>query len=191
VAEGWIPSYLGPLPFVSAVAIDSFLAIASSFAMALFFFISAYLVVGSFDRKGPRKFLRDRFVRIGVPLIVFSVVYWILGGAAAFSFGALWFLVFLLVIAVAYSFWRRFNVQIRAMSCPGNGTLILAALALGAANFVVRGWYRQDQLVLWHALEPAHVPLYVLFVVGGILAYRNGWVEAVSSSLINLWGIIP
>ncbi|MFZ0924834.1 MAG: hypothetical protein WCE82_03220 [Halobacteriota archaeon] len=32
--------------------------------MALFFFISAYLLVGSFDRKGRAKFLKDRLVRI-------------------------------------------------------------------------------------------------------------------------------
>jgi glucan biosynthesis protein C len=190
VAEGWVPSYPGPLPFVSAVAIDTFLAVAASFAMALFLFISAYLLVGSFDRKARQTFLKDRFVRIGVPLIAFSIFYWILGGGAAFSFGPLWFLVILLIIAVAYSFWRRFNVKIRPMSCPGNGTLILAALALGAANFIVRAWYAEDQWVLWHALEPAHVPLYVLFVVGGILAYRNGWLEAVSPSLIRIWGVI-
>ncbi|MGZ7113427.1 MAG: hypothetical protein ACXVH9_05905 [Halobacteriota archaeon] len=45
--------------------------------------------------------------------------------------------------------------------------------SLGAVDFVARGWYGH-QWVLWHAAEPAHVPLYVLFAIGGILAYRNG-----------------
>jgi hypothetical protein len=40
------------------------------------------------------------------------------------------------------------------------------------------------------AVEPAHVPLYVLFMIGGILAYSNGWLEAVSPSLVKTWGII-
>jgi glucan biosynthesis protein C len=44
--------------------------------------------------------------------------------------------------------------------------------------------------VLWHAVEPAHVLLYVLFMVGGILAYRNGWLETVSPSLMRTWGIV-
>ena len=41
---------------------------AASFAMALLFFISAYLLMGSFDRKGRQKFLRNRVVRIRIPL---------------------------------------------------------------------------------------------------------------------------
>jgi hypothetical protein len=51
-------------------------------------------------------------------------------------------------------------------------------------------WDGTDQWLLWHAVEPAHVPLYVLFVIGGILAYRNGWLETVSPSLLKAWGII-
>ena len=177
------------------LVVGTFEAVAASFAMALFFFISAYLLVGSFDRKGRQKFLRDRFVRIGIPL--FGIVPFLLiliaavgANPATFSFGWLWFLVFLLVLAVAYSVWRRFNITIPPVSCPGNGALLLAALALGAANFAVRGWYAWDQWLLWHAVEPAHVPLYVLFMIGGILAYRNGWLEAVSPSLVRTWGII-
>lgn len=57
-------------------------------------------------------------------------------------------------------------------------------------NFAVRGWYAWDQWLLWHAVEPAHVPLYVLFMIGGILAYRNGWLEALSPALVKTWGII-
>jgi peptidoglycan/LPS O-acetylase OafA/YrhL len=194
-AEGWSPSYPGPLPFSDVLVVGTFEAVAASFAMALFFFISAYLLVGSFDRKGQKKFLRDRFVRIGIPLFGIVAFYLILitavgANPATYSLGNLWFLVFLLILAVAYSVWRRFNITIRHVSCPGNRALLLAALVLGAANFVVRIFYGWDQWLLWHAVEPAHVPLYVLFMIGGILAYRNGWLEAVSPALVKTWGII-
>jgi len=194
-AEGWSPSFSGTLPFADVLVVGTFEAVAASFAMALFFFISAYLLVGSFDRKGRQKFLRDRFVRIGIPLFGIVAFYLILiaavgGNPATYSLGNLWFLVFLLILAVAYSVWRRFNVTVRPIPCPGNGTLVLAALALGAASFVVRLWYAWDQWLLWHAVEPAHVPLYVLFMIGGILAYRNGWLETISPSLVKTWGII-
>ena len=190
VAEGWPIVYTGPLPFASDVIISSIGAISSAFAMALFLFISAYLLVGSFDRKGRRTFLRDRFERIGVPLVAFSLFFWVLGGFGTFSFGYLWFLVALLFIAVVYSVWRGFKVTIPPVSCPGNGTLVLAALAVGAASFVVRIWYGIDDMVLWHGIEPAHLPLYVLMVVGGILAYRNGWLDVVAPSVAKVWGII-
>ncbi|MGA3199540.1 MAG: acyltransferase family protein [Halobacteriota archaeon] len=194
-AEGWSPSFPGTLPFADVLVVGTFEAVAASFAMALFFFISAYLLVGSFDRKGRQKFLRDRFVRIGIPLFGIVAFYLILIAAvganpATYSLGNLWFLVFLLILAVAYSVWWRFNIRVGPVPCPGSRALLLAALVLGAASFVVRVWYAWDQWLLWHAVEPAHVPLYVLFMIGGILAYRNGWLETISPSLVKTWGII-
>ena len=194
-AEAWSPSFPGPLPLADVLAVGTFEAVAGSFAMALFFFISAYLLVGSFDRKGRQKFLKDRFVRIGIPLfgiVAFLLILTAAVGAnpATVNIGWLWFLVFLLILAVAYSVWRQFNITAPPVPCPGNGALLLAALALGAVNFAVRVWYGADQWILWHAVEPAHVPLYALFMIGGILAYRNGWLEAVSPSVARTWGII-
>ena len=172
-----VPSYPGPLPFANVVVVGTIVAIAGSFAMALFFFISAYLLVGSFDRKGWAKFLKDRLVRIGVPVVGSAVLWLIILAAAGIGYvfaGWLWFLFYLLILDVAYSVWRRFNVTVRPVSCPKAGTLVLVALALGAANFVVRIWYPTDVWVLWHVVEPAHIPLYALFMIGGILALRNG-----------------
>ncbi len=107
-AEGWSPSFPGPLPLADVLVVGTFEAVAASFAMALFFFISAYLLVGSFDRKGQKKFLKDRFVRIGIPLFGIVAFYLILitavgANPATYSLGNLWFLVFLLILAVAYS----------------------------------------------------------------------------------------
>src|SRR3974377_1799004 len=42
-----------------------------SFFMSLFFMIAGYFTPASFDRKGPREFLRDRFWRFGIPLLLF------------------------------------------------------------------------------------------------------------------------
>ena len=42
-----------------------------SFFMSLFFLISGYLMVASYDRHGPATFLRSRLVRLGVPLVLF------------------------------------------------------------------------------------------------------------------------
>jgi fucose 4-O-acetylase-like acetyltransferase len=77
--------------------------------MALFFFISAYLLVGSFDRKGRAKFLKDRLVRIGIPLVGSAVLWFIVLAAAGIGYlfaGWLWFLIYLLILDVAYSIWR-------------------------------------------------------------------------------------
>ena len=41
----------------------------ASFFMGLFFFISGYFFPGSFDRHGARKFISDKLIRFGIPLI--------------------------------------------------------------------------------------------------------------------------
>lgn len=203
-----------PLPFANILIVGAFLAISTSFFMGLFFFISAYFLPGSFDRKGGKRFLKDRFIRLGIPLIIvmasilpltfyltygyegsFLHYYWwwttlVVKDPAALSFSYLWFIVLLLIVALAYSAWRQCRFTVREVTCPGNWTLVVAALALGAANFVVRGWYPFDKWELCHAIEPAHAPLYILLIIGGILAYRNKWLEALPASLARLWGIV-
>jgi peptidoglycan/LPS O-acetylase OafA/YrhL len=77
-----VPELPWTAPPVEVLAVGTFEAVAASFAMALFFFISAFLLVGSLDRKGRQKFLRDRFVRIGIPLFGLLAFYLILIDAA-------------------------------------------------------------------------------------------------------------
>jgi len=199
----WFITAPVPIPLINILIVGAFLAIAPSFFMGLFFFISAYFIPGSFDRKGERRFLRDRFIRLGVPLIIMLttiiplVVYLLKGlNQVAFlyppylSFYYLWFVVILLITALVYAAWRRSGLTVPAVTCPGNGTLLAAACALGVANFVVRIWYPINQWTLFDAIEPAHVPLYALLIVGGLLAYRNKWLDALPNSLTRLWGAI-
>ena len=45
-----------------------------SFFMGLLFFIAGCFVPPSLDRKGPRRFLRDRLVRLGLPVLLYMLV---------------------------------------------------------------------------------------------------------------------
>jgi glucan biosynthesis protein C len=56
---------------VRASILGAFFTVNRSFFMSLFFMISGYFLPASFDRKGARDFLIDRFRRLGVPLLVF------------------------------------------------------------------------------------------------------------------------
>ena len=42
--------------------------------MGILFFIAALFIPGAYDRKGFGKFLLDRFVRLGVPTLIFMLV---------------------------------------------------------------------------------------------------------------------
>jgi len=46
----------------------------ASFFMGLFFFISAAFVPGSYDRKGAAAFIKDKAIRLGLPLLIFVLL---------------------------------------------------------------------------------------------------------------------
>ncbi|KOX45571.1 acyltransferase family protein [Streptomyces ardesiacus] len=64
-ADWW---YVEGQPRAGALATLS--AVDGSFFMSLFFFVSAVLIPGSCERHGTRRFLRGRFVRLGIPVVV-------------------------------------------------------------------------------------------------------------------------
>ncbi len=101
--------------------------------MGLFLLISAYFVPGSYDRKGAGRFLKDRLIRLGIPLAVFSWVlhplfvygglvlafdlrmsfwrfiateYFTTYGQPVIGAGPLWFVEVLLIFSLVYVLWR-------------------------------------------------------------------------------------
>ncbi|MGD9109003.1 MAG: acyltransferase [Gammaproteobacteria bacterium] len=50
--------------------LNNILGINQSFFMSLFFFISAYFVTSSFDRKGAGRFMLDKLKRLGIPTLM-------------------------------------------------------------------------------------------------------------------------
>ena len=107
-------------------ALLPFLAINAAFLMGFFFFIAAYFLEQSYDRKGPRLFLKGRLIRLGLPLVFFVLVFlplydWLAApddmpfltyltlhsiGAGHFDYDHLWFVAHLLIYAVLYVLWR-------------------------------------------------------------------------------------
>lgn len=45
-----------------------------AFFMSLFFMIAGYFMPASFDGKGPARFLKDRFMRFGIPILFFLLI---------------------------------------------------------------------------------------------------------------------
>ena len=95
-----------------------------AFFMGLFLLIGAYFVPGSYDRKGAGHFLKDRLIRLGIPLAVYSgssIPTWSVisyyagqtgplallpGVRAVIGYGPLWFVEVLLIFSLVYVLWR-------------------------------------------------------------------------------------
>ncbi|MHC4240784.1 MAG: acyltransferase family protein [Planctomycetota bacterium] len=45
-----------------------------AFSMGLFFLISGYFTPRSYDRKGPRRFFKDRLLRLGIPILCYDFI---------------------------------------------------------------------------------------------------------------------
>ncbi len=51
-----------------------FFHVNASFFMGLFFLVSGYFLPAAYERKGEGKFLKERFLRLGIPLAVFALL---------------------------------------------------------------------------------------------------------------------
>jgi glucan biosynthesis protein C len=169
-----------------------------SFFMGLLFFVAGVFVPPSIDRKGPRQFLRDRALRLGVPVLLYMFVigpvteYYISHSwTAPYSFahewvhhitdlevlqenGPLWFLLALLIFTTVYAVAYRPRPQQPPRPAPSNGTLIVFALAMALGRFVIRGLFPDRSILNMHIGDFSQ---YVLMFSAGIVASRNGWLQ--------------
>lgn len=205
----------GQVDIITSSVLNVHNAIAQSFCMGMLFLIAGYFTPASYDRKGTRRFLRDRLLRLGIPMLFFDLViepilaYTIMVNVGGFNgtfrqvlarhystfhigTGPLWFVETLLIFTAVYVVWR--NVSGRARSLPkSNGkmpssmSLAALAVALGLVTFVVRIW-----LPIGWAFDPLNLefpffPQYICLFVVGVVAYRRNWLGRIPIATGRLW----
>jgi len=71
---GWYYHEVAAGPSVESALLTLFCAINQAFFMGLFFFLAGYYTPRSIDRKGAARFLADRLLRLGLPLLVYGLL---------------------------------------------------------------------------------------------------------------------
>ena len=175
-----------------------------SFSMGLFFLLAGYFTPASYDRKGPWLFLRDRFLRLGIPLLFYGFViqpllYYPLAKAGVIKldgsfrdflagyysslhieWGPLWFVEALLILAAIYALLRRL-VKAPASSCraegklPGSIAIAALACALGIGTFITRLWFPAGWAFGPLNFQLGYFPQYIAMFIVGVMAYRGDW----------------
>ncbi|HNS50233.1 MAG TPA: acyltransferase family protein [Anaerolineae bacterium] len=186
-----------------------------AYFMGLFLLVSAYFVPGSYDRKGPGKFLVDRLVRLGIPLAFYSwvlrplLIYLGLRDELGVSFwawythgyfrdygliggGPLWFIETLLIFSALYVVWRLVvrpaaPAPAAESRFPRSRTIALFALLLGLASFLVRLQFPVNSRFAPLNLQLANLPQYIALFILGLLAYRRRWLSTLSDATGKLW----
>lgn len=188
-----------------------------TFFMGFFFLIAGYFVDASLARHGAWAVVRDRLVRLGIPLLVIVVFVFgsmgfaifgegtsyfrfiffnYLGGGNA-EFGHLWFIAHLLVYVLVYVGLRALVPALGTLGArsdpPGNVAILVFVVSIGAILALVRQWWPIDSWTRFFGLvpgEPAHMPFYIALFSVGLLAGRANWLTRFDTRLAVTWGSI-
>ena len=179
--------------------------------LGLLFLLAGYFVPAACDRKGPGRFFTERWVRIGVPLVIFVLavnlpaMYVVKGRPAPGEFIRelydsgwqliylhLWFLGHLLLYSGIYVAWRLAagSRPRRTWAPPGHAAIVGFVVALALLTWIVRLWYPVDKWVpLLYVLagEPAKMPQYISLFAVGVMAYRGDWLRRMPTKAGMIW----
>jgi len=182
----------------SATALDVFLALNQAYFMGFFFLIAGYFVPGAVDRKGVGRFVHDRLLRLGIPLLLFVIVVRAVVGIPGWSVSGLpygeyyvlswdpgptWFLEVLLAFSLVYAVVRRFRpVPERAEPRPLRGRWIVAfVVGLAVVTVLWRLAVPNGTYVPVLGLPtPGYLPQYAAMFTVGVLAYRRDWLSGLT-----------
>ena len=201
---GWYITDSKPGPF-SVLLLTMFVSTNQAFFMGLFFLISAYFSPMSYNRKGKWIFLKDKLIRLGIPLIIY---YFLLSPLTifivvrynqnveinftdfyikyqAFGFGPLWFVETLLYFSIIYFGWRVLSASFLKyknfkIAFPDNLQIIIFSLLIGIGSFVVRIWLPVGWELKPLGLQFPHFLQYISLFVIGIIAYNNNWINSIT-----------
>jgi len=177
-----------------------------SFFMGILFLIGGYFAERSLARKGPRGFLRERLLRLGVPTLFYMVVlnplinlvinpagYDIPSPARSYvrylaglrflgGSGPMWFAAALLIFSAALVLARTLRPPQNAgdVPPPRAPAIALCALALAATTFLVRTV--QPLGTSLFNMQLCYFPQYIVAFVVGAAAARGNWLQPLARS---------
>jgi glucans biosynthesis protein C len=178
---------------VAAFFIISFqTAILQSFFMAVFFFVSGYFVPTSYTKRGATLFLKERVIRLLIPLAVNDLVLTpvlvfginaVVGEASSFADyysvnqymiggGVGWFIGLLFLFNVGYVLWQKTGISF-TLPTLDTPILIAAILTTLLVNATLNFLWRMIPLqfpIMSEILQLSYVTTYALFFALGCFA---------------------
>lgn len=205
------------LDALSSLIFSAFGSFTQAYFMGLLFFIAGYYVPGSYDRKGPWRFMKDRFVRLGVPTLVYMLLLnpltsliqagymgqmpdhngqgylgYILSLDVVAGSGPLWFALALLIFSLIYA-GVRLGMSEKPPATSASHTLTHAAIVGGiglltVVTFAIR--LVQPIGTSFYNMQLCFFPQYVMLFILGLFAYRVKFLDWLPRHLCMVWGKI-
>jgi glucan biosynthesis protein C len=180
-----------------------------AYFMGFFFLLSGHFTPFSYDHKGPARFLKDRLLRLGIPLLVFmfvlnptaSIGMWYMPSSLTgittpltwsqypklIAMGPLWFVAMLLIFDFGYAGWwffRRNRVPCSESLTvfPRYSQIGLFILGLALSSYLIRIVLPLGKYLL-HFPTLAYLPEYLSFFILGSIASRRNWLQTMPNRL--------
>lgn len=191
----WLVSDSPQLSFL-----PSFFFLNAAYMMGFFFFVSGYFMYFSVAKKSTTLFLKDRFRRLGLPLLFFTFaiflpLHYILSESKGnyFEFmykyyvnkpplavGHLWFVASLLAYTLVFLLVKKPILASRTFSFA-SWFPVFFILFLSLVNYLVWQHYPIDHWETWLIpIEVAHLPQYFSLFLLGVIANKNKWLNQIS-----------
>jgi glucans biosynthesis protein C len=208
---GWYYQEVEADTFTSLI-LTMFTAANQSFFMGFFFLISAYFTKISIEKKRTKDFLKDKFIRLGIPLVIF---YFIISPITiyislfysqkieisfiefiktqqGFGFGPLWFIETLIYFSLVYAAYKYFSNQkssgsLKEVTFPKTNAIVLFALAIGAISFTLRLWLPVGWELKGTGLQFPFFPQYIAMLILGILFAKYNWFDSITYKVGLKW----
>jgi glucan biosynthesis protein C len=203
---------------LSGLVLVVFVLFNQAWFMGAFFLLAGYFAPGSFDRKGSGSFLKERLLRLGIPLILWifllnpisniglylEPVRWVTDPLTwqnywqkypdFIGFGVAWFLALLLIFSFGYAAWRwltrnRPSSSSGEFSPPSYLGIGIFILALAVVSYLVRIVVPIGKSVLDFPTL-AYLPQYLSFFIVGAIAYRRNWFRTVTDRMGKIGFVI-
>ncbi len=208
---GWFHYELKPSGSISSLLLTLFVSTNQAYFMGFFFLLAGYFTPGSLERKGYARFIGDRFLRLGLPLLAFILVLGPLtvalvtayegkGFWTAFVYlwnhsiiinGPLWFAQALLMFSIGYCAWRAIvgpplrHIETAQKPVPAGHWWLVSALAVGGASLAIRQVVPVGVNII--GLQLGYFAAYIVLFAIGIAAWRFDWLRQLEWRHTRLW----
>lgn len=198
---GWYYNELRPSGSASSLLLTFFVATNQAYFMGFFFLLAGYFTPPALERKGYARFIGDRFLRLGLPLLAFIVLLGPLTDAIVTAYqgkgfwptfaylwnhkiignGSLWFAQALLIFSIGYCAWRALAgaplAQVERTSKPVPATIwwFVSAIGVGAGALAIRQFVPTGVNVF--GLQLGYFSSYLFLFALGIAAWRSDWLR--------------
>jgi peptidoglycan/LPS O-acetylase OafA/YrhL len=202
------PQYANTLTILVLIA---FMLLNQAWFMGALYLLAGHFTPGSYDRKGAGSFLKDRLIRLGIPLLIFSFVLGPLSFIGLYlepapritnpltwdnfmqlypdfiGMGPLWFVALLLIFSFGYAAWRgltrnRKPSSVSEYSPPSYLGIGVFILGLALVSYLVRMVIPIGRDV-FDFPTLAYLPQYLSLFIVGTVAYRRGWFRTIPDSM--------